>query len=279
MSSSTASRGLRPRVATARVPRAFFLIFVLLALCTTGRLAHAQLVIEPPTHLLASPSLFAPPKSPAKKRPPVAALAAAPITEVALASHTETALTEAVSLLSIVLSTFSPEFPSGGSERLGTSWIGNVTQHATSITVGGTARDDNGWGVTGLSLDARAMNSLVITAQRDPGNTAATLFVQFEDLFLRTRIVSVSTSAFSLGSLTTVTVPLTAWTVDFGPSQITGWSIGGGGVGTEDFRMTFDTLSFTASAIPEPATYATLLGVSALALAAHHRRRNRPRSP
>lgn len=273
MSSFTASRGLRPRVATARVPRAFSLIFILLALSTTSRLARAQLVIEPPTHLLASSSPIAPSKPPAKKRPPVAALSAVPATEVAVAHHTESLLTESNSVLSIVLSSFDSGFADGGSIRADTSWVGNVTQNATSITVGGTARDENGWGVTGLSVDASAMNFLVITAQRDPGNTATTLFVQFEDLLLRTRIVSVSTSAFALGSLTTVTVPLAAWTVDFGPSQITGWSIGGGGVGTEDFRFTFDTLTFTASAIPEPSTTAALLGLSALVLAAHRRRR------
>lgn len=174
---------------------------------------------------------------------------------------------------SLILSTFSADFTGGGSERAGTSWVGNVTHNPTSITVGGTARDENGWGVTGLSLDASAINFLVITARRDTGNTASTLFVQFEDLQLRTRLVSVSTSAFAFGSLTTVTVPLTAWTIDFGPSQITGWNIGGGGIGTDDFRMTLDTLSLTASAIPEPSTYAALLGLATLALAAHRRRR------
>jgi hypothetical protein len=70
---------------------------------------------------------------------------------------------------------------------------------------------------------------------------------------------------------------LAAWTVDFGPTHITGWSLGGGGLGTENFRMTFDTLAFTTSAIPEPSTYAALLGLTALALAAL-RRKTRSRS-
>ncbi len=228
-------------------------------------------MIEPPSHLLASPSPDAPSKPLAKKRPRAAALSAAPVVETALALDLDPS--EPI-LATLLLSAFSPGFLDGGSERTGTSWVGNVTRHADSITVGGTARDENGWGVTGLSLDASAMNSLVITAQRDPGNTATTLFVQFEDLLLRTRIVSVSTSAFALGSLTTVTVPLTAWTIDFGPAQITGWSIGGGGVGTEDFRFTFGRLELsTASAIPEPGTTAALLGAAVLAVTIIRKRR------
>jgi hypothetical protein len=41
--------------------------------------------------------------------------------------------------------------------------VGNTTQNATTLTVGGNARDDNGWGATGLSLNATGMNVLTVT--------------------------------------------------------------------------------------------------------------------
>lgn len=177
--------------------------------------------------------------------------------------------------LTLLLSDFTAGSSTGGSERSGTSWTGNITQNAGSISVGGSARDENGWGATQLSLDASGMNTLVLIAQRDFGNATPVLFVQFEDFRLRTHVVSINTSLFATGTLTTVAVPLTGWTLDFGPSQITGWSIGGGGLGTTDFRMTFDSLSFSASAIPEPATYATLAGLLALGVAFTRQRRRR----
>jgi hypothetical protein len=173
----------------------------------------------------------------------------------------------------ILLSNFAGN-GADGAVRSSTTWVGQTTQQAETLVVAGTARDDNGWGATGLSLNAGAMLYLNITAQRDAGNLAPTLFVQFEDLSLRTKIVSVSTAQFALGSQTLVQIPLNGWTIDFGPSQITGWSLGGGSVGTTDFRMTFDSLSLTATAIPEPATVALLAATAALGATAWRRRKS-----
>ncbi len=100
------------------------------------------------------------------------------------------------------------------------------------------------------------------------------MFIQFEDLSLRTKIVSVSASQFAVGTMTLVQVPLTGWTIDFGPSQIVSWSLGGGSVGTTDFRMTFDSLSLTATAIPEPATVALLAATAVLGATAWRRRKS-----
>lgn len=172
---------------------------------------------------------------------------------------------------SVVLSTFDGSAGSG-SARAGTSWVGNLTQNAGSITVAGAALNDNGWGATGLSLDASAMNLLTITAQRGAGNAAPSLFVQFEDRSLHTQFFSVSTSLFAIGTPTTVQVPIGPWTIDFGANDITGWSIGGGGVGTVAFQMTFDHLELGFSAIPEPAAIGWLAGVAVLGFAWHRRR-------
>lgn len=135
-----------------------------------------------------------------------------------------------------------------GSVRSGTTWVGSVTPNAATLTVGGTARDDNGWGATGLTLNATGLNFVTVTAQRDAGNAATTFAIQFEDGNLNTQIFSVSLAAFAVGSLTTVQIPITGWTGGFAPAQITGWSIGGGGVGTTPFRATFDHLALNATA-------------------------------
>jgi hypothetical protein len=135
-----------------------------------------------------------------------------------------------------------------GAVRPGTSWVGQTTTSATALTVGGTARDENGWGATGLTLNAAGMNFVTVTAQRETGNAAGTFAIQFEDRNLNTQVFSVSMAAFAIGALTSVQIPIPAWAGSFAPTQITGWNIGGGGVGTTAFRMTFDHLALNAAA-------------------------------
>lgn len=135
-----------------------------------------------------------------------------------------------------------------GSVRAGATWVGQTTLNSTTLTVGGTAQNDNGWGATGLTLSAAGMSFITVTAQRDAGNAAATCAIQFEDRNLNTQIFSVSMAAFAIGSLTAVQIPITAWSGGFSPTQITSWTIGGGGLGTSPFRMTFDNLALSATA-------------------------------
>ena len=147
----------------------------------------------------------------------------------------------------IILDTFNSGAATG-SVRTGTSWVGQTTQNAGTLTVGGGALDDNGWGATRLSLNATGMNFLAITAQRDTGHTAPSFVIQFEDRNLNTQVFSVNASAFTTGSLATVQITLGNWSSGFDRTQITGWSIGGGSVGTAPFRMTFDHLQLSATA-------------------------------
>lgn len=132
----------------------------------------------------------------------------------------------------------------------GASWVGSITQNPTTITVGSPATDTNGYGVTGLNLNASAMTYVRITAQRDTGNVNPSFVVTFEDTSLNSAIFSVSSAAFTLGTLTQVQIPISSWGAGFDATQIGGWSIGGGSVGTTAFRMTFDNLALGSSLLP-----------------------------
>jgi hypothetical protein len=245
---------------------------LLLAALATAIPASAQLIpwSEPP----AAVTPPAPPAPPTPAAPRVATPTAKKIAaSPALAAAPALAATEP-SIITLLLSSFNGA-PADGATLSNSSWVGQVTQNTGTITVAGTAVDDNGWGARGLSLNASAMTYLAITAQRDTGNLAPTLFFQFEDQIVRTRVLSLSTSLFAIGTPTTVHVALPSWTIDFGSNAIAGWSLGGGGVSSSDttvaFRMTFDQIAFT-SAIPEPSTYAALLGLFALGLVGYRRR-------
>jgi hypothetical protein len=152
----------------------------------------------------------------------------------------------------------------------GTSWVGQVTQNATTITIGGTAKDDNGWGTTSVNINGSSFSYLLVTGQVDVGNTGSNSFViQFEDSALNTNIFSVPTSAFT-STMTTVPIAI-SWTGGFDATQITGWNIGGGSTGTFAWRMTLDNMTL-ATAVPEPSTYAMIAGVLALGFVAWRRR-------
>jgi hypothetical protein len=180
---------------------------------------------------------------------------------------------------SISLDTFDSGSASG-SVLSSTTWAGQVTQHATSITIAGSARNDNGWAARGLNLDASGLGFITVTAQRDTGHTATSLSIQFEDraASTNTAVFSVDASQFAFGTPTTVSIAIGTWPSLFDSTQIGGWSIGGGGLGTTDFRMTLHNLELTASAIPEPEFYAAASALAALAFAAHRRRRQPPTS-
>jgi hypothetical protein len=131
-----------------------------------------------------------------------------------------------------------------------TTWVNNVTRNPGTITVGGNARDDNGWGVSGLNLNATGYQYVTVAAQRDAGNLAPTLVVQLIDASLNTQIISVSTSVFAVGAITLVQIPIGTLTSGFNLGQITDWNIGGGTSGLVAFRMTFDSLALNLSPLP-----------------------------
>ena len=151
----------------------------------------------------------------------------------------------------ITLDTFNAGSATGAvvASPIPSSWVNNVTQNAGSITVGGTARDDNGWSASGLSLNASAMTYLRISGQVDTGNAAQTVSVQLLDANLNSVFFSVSTSAFANGTLSQVQIPIASWDGGFDASHITSWSIGGGTTGLVSFRMSLDNLALSTSLI------------------------------
>lgn len=157
-----------------------------------------------------------------------------------------------LSAQTITLDTFDSDSATGAviTGSMPTSWVGNVTQNATSITVGGSARDENGWGANHVAIDASAMNYVRITGQLETGNVAQSIGVALADDNLYPDIFSVSTSAFVSGALTQVQIPLLSWINVSDPSAITGWSIGGGTTGLVAFRMTLADLSLSSELIP-----------------------------
>jgi len=170
----------------------------------------------------------------------------------------------------IVLDNFNSPGASG-SITVGSSWVGQVTVNPTTITVGGSAKDENAWSVPNTVINATGMNFIAITASVDAGNLAPNIVVGFSDGALDHDVFSVNTSLFT-SSLSTVYIPV-AWTsVD--PTDVEEWDIGGGTNGITTFHVTFDNLAFSATGpIPEPATYAAILGATALGFVAYRRRR------
>lgn len=164
-----------------------------------------------------------------------------------------------------------PTPPDPWGVRAGTSWVGNITQNSTTITIGGTAKDDNGWGVTGLNLNATGLTNLFVTAQLEAGNAATSFTIQFEDAALSTQVFSVSSTAFTVGSMTTVNIPVAFNLRAFDAAHISGWNIGGGSTGILAFNFTFDNLLLS---VPEPSTYALLaLGLGVVLVPVLRRRR------
>lgn len=159
-----------------------------------------------------------------------------------------------------VLDNFNLGTATGAVDPL-SSWNGQITLSATTLTVAGTARDDNGWRIDSpVPTDLSAFSVgyfLELTAQRLPDNAAENLFVSILDDNGGVQSFSFLTSAFSTSQATTVAIPI-QWSID--PSLYVGFNIGGGAAspGTTAFRFAFDNLSITTQAIPEPSTYAML---------------------
>ncbi len=167
-----------------------------------------------------------------------------------------------------------------GSETAGTSWVGQTTQNTGTVTVAGTAVNENGWSWTAGSaaeyINGSTFDQVTITAILDASNAASDFAIEFRaiDGGVVSQSFSTPMTNFTAGVTSTGTIPV-AWTIN--PAQIFSWNIGGGnpapGGGSPVFRMSLDNLALTASAVPEPSAYALLAGVACLGFMITRRRR------
>lgn len=155
------------------------------------------------------------------------------------------------------------------------TWSGALIQNGTYATIGSPATDFGDYrSVNFTAISIASEGQISVTAKLDSGNTATGFTVN---------LISGSGSAyasayfdatlFNSSGFTTASV---SW-VDggsFNASSLRAWQIAGGSPSSSTtFRMSFDNLATTASAVPEPAAYAVLLGVASLGFVASRRRR------
>lgn len=148
-------------------------------------------------------------------------------------------------------------------------WSGSQAAGHYSFT--GTSSDESGvefggdWDLTGLT-------SLAFTARVGANNEAGSFVITLFDNDDASAQSTFSFSSFETGAFTTVVVPW-ATSTTFNVARVTRVRIGGGEfMGSAQLALLADNLSATASAIPEPSTYAALFGAAALGLVAWRRR-------
>ncbi len=177
----------------------------------------------------------------------------------------------------LVLEDFGDGGSTSGTVIAGTSWVGQTSLTGTALSVGGTALSDSGWHAYNLSLpDLSAYSYVSLSLQLSPDNAATNIFVTFDD-GSDVQTVTFLASSFTTSSVTTVSIPIT-WSIS--TTTVESWNIGGGatppGNGSPAFRMTFDNLALNATApIPEPSTYAALLGLVTLGVVCYRRRQTK----
>ena len=162
-----------------------------------------------------------------------------------------------------------------GLTTFSSGWTGQVTTSGGLLTVGGTADDAGSMlysTIIGGAFDASAQSfDVSVTARIDSGNTASAFaVVLFDDGGVGTRIVQFSTLLFST-SLSTQTLTLGAYSTG-NPINTTYYGIAGTGAGSGLVHITFDSITVSPTAVPEPSTYAMIAGVLALGIVAWRRR-------
>jgi len=161
------------------------------------------------------------------------------------------------------------DFSAVAAESILGDW--NASQASGHYTFTGTTSDESGvefggeWDLTGLT-------SLAFTAQVGGGNEAGSFIITLFDDTDASAQSTFSFSSFETGAFTTVVVPW-ATSTTFNAARVARIRIGGGEfMGSAQLALIADNLTATASAIPEPSTYAALFGAAALGLVAWRRR-------
>lgn len=172
--------------------------------------------------------------------------------------------------------TFVGSWAANGDTTSGdTAPIATFSQDVGSYVFDGGLNDDTSgvYYFFDTAMDVSGSSLLSISAQLLGGNTAATFQVTLFDNTGGSATAVFSTSDFVGSTFVTGTATLTTTTAfnatDVGSFVITGATLNG----VDTLSLKIDELTASASAIPEPSTYAALAGVGALGLAAWRRRR------
>jgi hypothetical protein len=163
---------------------------------------------------------------------------------------------------------FDAEYANGFGEFTG------VSTGASGTTTFGTGNNDGMTLTAALAspLDMSGYTNISVTAQVDASNASGFTFL-FYSAPTEFAAADFLASDFT-GSLTTVTKALVL-TSGFDPAQVAYYGFNGGTPGgTANFRYTFDRVSVSTTAIPEPSTYAALSGIAVLGFVAYRRRRS-----
>lgn len=163
-----------------------------------------------------------------------------------------------------------------GSNEAG-SWTGATSVSAGVFTVGAGA-DNSGTflfvpPIATVPINATALNftQVSVTARIDGGNLApGFLVILFDGNGNGALFGTFSAATYSAG-FTTQTVTLAPHANGGLASDIQYYGIAGTGT-TDAFRMSFDAVTISAAAVPEPSTYAMIAGVLAFGFVAWRRR-------
>lgn len=158
----------------------------------------------------------------------------------------------------------------------GTNWgAANYSYSGGVMTIGGTA-DVTGsisgglsYLASGTSFNATALPLVTASFERNNSGAAGNFVLTLLDSLGTTA----ATAIFSTGLTGSWVTQSVAYTASGGGNlaDITYWTIGASGAPGTSVNMSF-TNNITMAAVPEPATYAAILGVLALGLVAYRRR-------
>jgi len=174
----------------------------------------------------------------------------------------------------IVLADFSAAPDSGSATG---SWSTATVSTSGGVFTIGSGADNSGAqfiDVSSLNLgSASNYLSLAVTARIDSGNAATQFTVNlFDDQGNGIVSAVFNSSSFNTSGFTTATALLGlydgATTANVNVALV---QIAGGG-NTSAFRFSFDQIAANANVIPEPGTYAAIIGALALGLVAYRRR-------
>ncbi len=127
--------------------------------------------------------------------------------------------------------------------------------------------------VSGATFDATALTNMSILMETTSGNAALGFTVNLIDSNGATAATATfNTASLTVGNWSTLTAVVSP-TLTGDLTSVTYWGIDGPGGNGTAVHMSFQNISVSPTAVPEPSTYAGLLGFAALGLVYFRRRK------